>query len=208
MEFVPAVNDPVVLRAGLGRRHPSRVEGVRRGMLTVARPLDLPATELEEPGTELWVTWPDPRGVAVLPARLLEVHSEGDVQLWSLALTGPGWVEQRREFVRVGARGPLCLHRVPEEEGDVFGTMLDLSEAAIHCSLPAPWPDDLDEEQGDVVAEFRLGHSEFSLPAHVSHGRGRTDVLVVFDRPVGNAARLRREIFAQQLRTLRTRDGG
>ena len=65
----PEINARVVLRDD-ERAFLSRVEDVAPGVLTVARPHDLPVEHDYVPGAELLVTWSCPRGIAVLPTRL------------------------------------------------------------------------------------------------------------------------------------------
>lgn len=207
VELHPAVNDLVVLRTQDDWNHGSRVEGFSHGVVTIARPF---SNNRLEPGEEVMVTWASPRGVAVLPTRLVEARIDGGVPVWALAVTGPAWIEQRRDFVRVHAHGQLRLRPRDEEEGaTLVGELVDVSEAAIRCSLDARSAAVVGADALEVVVEFHLGRSDFTVPGQVSLCRmqrrpgGPVDVLVLFERPVGTATALRREIFAQQLRVVR-----
>lgn len=209
MESSLAVNDRVELRLGdEGRRHQSRVEGIQRGVLTVARPLDAGVTA-DEIGGEVLVAWGGARGVSVLPAVLAAEREEAGLRLWTLAVTGPSWMEQRRAFVRVPAHGQLILQSAEGEEA--VAELVDVSEAALRCRLVPCWATAPDADQLEVMARFRLGGGAFTLPARLELCRtplrdhGHVDVLVMFDSPVNDATALRREIYAQQLRAVRPR---
>lgn len=215
MDARPDINDPVVLRDHADRSFHSRVEGFGPGVITVARPLDLPAGETPGPSIEMLLTWRCARGIAVLPTRLLEALTEGGVQLWSMAITGDGWVEQRRRFVRVPASGPLTLRSSDDSSAAEVATghLLDVSEAALRCTVDASWADGIVADLG-VSASFRLGDRGFELPARIGFRRPSTRpaehavLVLVFDEPVRAADALRKEIYAQQLKTLRIRSGG
>lgn len=207
----PEINARVVLRDD-ERAFLSRVEDVAPGVLTVARPHDLPVEHDYVPGAELLVTWSCPRGIAVLPTRLVDTHVEGSLPLWSMAVIGDGWTEQRRQFVRVEATGALTLRGRGEEApiGTVRANLVDVSEAALRCAVDPATAAQVLVEDAEVTAGFRLGDREFALPARVAFRRpgerpnGQAELVVLFDEPVADADALRKEVFAQQLRNRRT----
>lgn len=207
----PAVNDPVVLRDADEREYRSRVERLGAGRLTVTRPLDLPVEDPPGVGTQLLVTWRQPRGVAVLPTRVLESVDEDGLGLWMLVAVGQGWVEQRRDFVRVPVSGPVTVGLRGDGVGteSLTGRLVDVSEAALRCSLDDAATRSLGEPGTAVQVGFRLGDQDFDIPAHVAFERTgpasarHVEVVVLFDEPVRDADTLRRQIFAQQLRTVR-----
>lgn len=210
MTALPEVNDPVLLRDEDERTFRSRVEGLEPGVITVARPLDLPVEHDDGPGAGLLVTWPAPRGVAVLPTRLIGTHTERGLALWSLSIVGDTWLEQRRNFVRVPAHGALII-RLPDaepEEGVVTGGLVDLSEAALRCAVDVAAAELL-PEGAEVTAEFRFGDATFAIPARIGPGRDSerpdelVELLVAFEDPDRYGDALRKQIFAQQRRTLR-----
>jgi c-di-GMP-binding flagellar brake protein YcgR len=212
MDSLPSINDPVVLRDEAGREYRSRVEDLEPGVLTVAQPLDLPAEHAFRPGTGMLVTWTCARGTAVLPTRLLGVHAEGRLRLWTMAITGDGWVEQRRRFVRVPASGPLTLRLRGDQPAleAVSGHLLDMSEAALRCAVDATTAERLLANDVEVTAIFRFGDAEFAIPARTGFRRPserpseQAELVVIFDEPVECADALRKQIFARQLRTRHT----
>lgn len=220
MDPSPALNDPIMLRDRTDREYRSRVEGVGEGVLTVARPLDLPADHELGPGAEVLVTWNSARGIAVLPTRLIGSYTERNLPLWSMAVIGAGWVEQRRRFVRVPASGPLTLRlldgsRTGEEEQEsvIDASLVDLSEGALRCTLDVLAADGLAADT-EVTASFRFGDRDFTLPARIAFRRPSArpaelaELVVLFQEPVNEADALRKLIFAQQLRTSRAHARG
>ena len=217
MEEHPEINDPILLRDPADREYRSRVEDWGDNLLVVARPHDLPAGETFDPGTELSVAWVGARGggVMVLPTRILAAHTEGTLRLWSLGVTGPASALQRRRFVRVTVAGRVVL-RPSEGSGSVLvvGSLVEVSEAAIRCTIQAGAADPLLAGRDHVVAEFRFGAADFAVPGRVEflrptkHPAELEELVVVFDEPVIDADALRKQVFAHQLRTLRTRSEG
>jgi hypothetical protein len=220
MAFGPDINDPVVLRDHQEQLYRSRVEGLEPGVIVVARPFDLLAAQVYDLGTAFQVTWSSERGVAVLPTRLADAHREGTVPLWSLEVTGDGWIEQRRSFVRVPAAGALTvqLHGVEATEalagppaGPLAGQLVDISEAALRGAVAAASARGVLAEGVEVTASFRFGDRDFALPGRILSHRPsarRADLVefvVVFDEPVDDADALRKQVYAEQLRARRTR---
>jgi hypothetical protein len=216
VELHPNVNDPVVLRDHADREYRSRVEDLGDGLLVVAQPYDLPADEAFDTGTELSVTWADSGGgLTVLPTRLLAAHAEGTLRLWSLVVTGPAFTEQRRRFVRAAAAGHVALRSAGSNETDaVTGSLIDVSEGAVRCAVGAGAADGFLAGRNEVIAEFRFGTVDFAVPGRVdflrptAHPAEFEELVVVFDEPVADADALRKQIFAQQVRTLRARGEG
>ncbi len=210
MDLRPGLNEPVTLHAQAGPEYRSRVEGLASELLTLAGPLDLPLEADHRPGTDWLVSWSVRGGVAVLPTQLVATHSEHGLGLWSLAVTGTGWVEQRRRFVRVPAFGRVSLRSREGGADDdaVPGTLVDISEGALRCSVdPAHAAAPLLDEK--VLACFRFGDLEFAVPARVVSRRAAARhvaaelLVVLFDEPNRDADALRKQIFAQQRRAVR-----
>jgi len=203
----PRVNDLVTLFDHDDREYRSRVEDVDGEVLTVARPLDLLADHRFDPGAELLVSWAASNGIAVLPVQLIAEHTESSVATWSLAPTRDGWIEQRRRYVRVPASGPLALrlrgggHAVEA----LAGTLVDMSEGALRCVVDVALAEALESDL--VQAGFRFGDQEFDIPGRIVFRRSGSQpthvvqLVVLFDEPVREADQLRRQIFAQQLRS-------
>jgi hypothetical protein len=210
----PEINDPVLLRDDQ-REYRSRVEDLAPGVVTVARPFDLPAEHGYGVGAELQVSWSCPRGIAVLPTRLVETRVENGLGLWVLEVVRDGWIEQRRRHVRVPVTGPVSLvGRGDEPVGAVTVHFVDVSEGALRCTVETGETGDVLVEDVEVTARFRLGEGDFVVPGRILHRRApsrpgeKAQVVVLFDEPVTSADALRKEIFAQQLRNRRARSDG
>jgi len=210
VQLTPSLNDTVMLHDVEGREYPSRIEGVEDGVLTVGKPLNLLQAHKLGPGSSWLLSWSVKAGIAVLPTRLVAEFQEKGLGLWSLTVTGASWVEQRRRFVRVPAFGRVLLHPCTEdaELAPVRGTLIDLSEGGLRCSVErslAHHPT-LD---ADVVARFHFGDLEFAVTGRVTTRRDEdrpvpvTHLVVVFEEPNPDADALRKEIFAQQRRIIR-----
>jgi c-di-GMP-binding flagellar brake protein YcgR len=209
VEQRPKVYDPVVLRDQAGRQYASRVENLGAGLVVVAQPPDLPADEAVVNGTELRVAWAESGGaVTVLPTRILAAHAEGALQLWSLVVTGPALLEQRRRVERVDATGPVAL-RSPggNQTAAVTGSLIDISEKALRCCVKAGSADAFLWDRNEVIAEFSVGTANFAVPGRVEFVRATKhptqfeELVVLFDEPVADADALRKHIFAQDVRT-------
>jgi hypothetical protein len=159
------------------------------------------------------VVWADSGGgVMVLPTRIMAAHVEGTLRLWSLAVTGQPSREQRRRFVRAAATGPVSLRPAAgDRTGVVTGSLVDVSEGAVRCTVAAGAADGFLAGRHEVIAEFRFGTVDFAVPGSVeflrptAHPAELEELVVVFDEPVADADALRKQLFAQQVRTLRTR---
>jgi c-di-GMP-binding flagellar brake protein YcgR len=203
----PEVNDPVVLRDHAGDEYASRVVDLGAALVVVARPHDLGGDAAFGTGTELSVAWADSDGaVTVLPTRILAVHGD-EKQLWSLVVTGPAAIGQRRRFERVTATGPVELRPAGgNETAAVTGTLIDISEAALHCSVETGSADAFLGARNEVVATFRFGTADFAIPGRVEFARGTKrpmeieELVVVFDEPVADAEGLREQALGQQVR--------
>jgi hypothetical protein len=214
VEQHPNVYDPVVLRDHADREFATRVEDLGERLVVVAQPPGLPADETFSNGTELSVAWADADGaVTVLPTRILAVHAEGRLQLWSLVVTGPAFTEQRRRVERVDAAGPVALRSPEGDESDaVTGSLIDASEKAIRCSVGAGSADRFLGHRNEVIAEFSLGTADFAVPGRVEFVRSTKrptqfeDLVVVFDEPVADADALRKHLFAREVRTPPTQE--
>ena len=215
MDLRPDINDPVILRDRAGREYRSRVEDLGPDHVVVARPHDLPVEEVFGPDTEVEITWATGRGIGVLPTRIVEERREGALRLWSLAITGAARAEQRRRFVRVSAGGPVTLRLDDDPEGaqTVTAGLVEVSEAALRCAVGVADGERLDPGGVAVTASFRFGDGHFTIPARVesrrpsAHPADVVELVVRFDEPVAEADALRKEVFGQQIRMLRARDG-
>lgn len=216
MDVLPVVNELVMLRDRDDREYQSRVEDLRPGLMIVAQPLDLAVDHTLDAGSDLLVMWHCPRGIAVLPVRITATYAEGALRLWSTTITGPGWVEQRRRFVRIPASGPVQLvphggeHGLEAVPDPVPAKLIEISEGALRCTVTDAAFESL-AEAGPVQAGFCFGDVDFSIPGHINirrpgpHDDDPMQVVVEFDEPVKDADTLRKLIFAQQQRAVRRR---
>lgn len=207
MEQRLKVNDPVVLRDSAGRQYASRVENLGEGLVVVAQPAALPDEEAFLNGTELSVAWAESDDVVtVLPTRILATHGEGASRAWSLIVTGPALVEQRRRVERVAATGPVVLRSSGgSETAAVTGSLVDISEKAVRCYVRAGSADGFLSDRNEVVAEFRVGTENFAVPGRVEFVRATKhptqfeELVVLFDEPVADVDALRKHLFAQEV---------
>jgi len=208
---LPRVGTAIVLRDMTETAYASRIESWDRELITVVKPMGVPAAFPYALGTPFDVLWSSQSGVHVLPVELAATRSEGQVLLWELRPVADPWVEQRREFVRVPVFGRVVLSTDTDtgDASDVVvptlqGYMVDVSEAALQCSIWAEASDPLLAVGGRVVAEFTVRGAGFARDG-VIHGvrRGTEDkettVIVLFDQSDAEARVLRREVFAAQL---------
>lgn len=212
------VGSLVMLRDDAEEVHASRVEECRPGLLTVAKPVGIPAALPYRVGTAIDVLWTQPSGVRVIPTELIATRSEGRVLLWDLGQRGESWVEQRREFVRVPTFGRVSLRPVVSAadgavtiyDGALAGSsvlqgyLVDLSEASVNCAI---WSADADPQLqpgSPIEAEFTVRGETF-IRSGMVHGLRRSgqdgDVLAVvrFEQTDGEAKALRRVVFATQV---------
>ena len=210
MSEMPAILQLIMLRDDLGQEFASRVEDVGDGMLTVARPLDLPAEHRFDVGSEVFTTWREPTGVEVRPGRLREVRREANVSLWDIELTGAGWREQRRSFVRAAVPGRVTVRWTAADGGAgvASGALLDLSEAGMRCMTTAAELVTVEAAGTPLKIELETAEKSFALVGEVLRGMpdrepGSWQLVVVFTDPGKAADDLRRIVFAQQLRDRR-----
>lgn len=207
MEHRPKVHDAVVLRDHAGRQFASRVENLGEGLVVVAEPANLSENESFSNGTDLDVAWAEADDlVTVLPTRILATHVDGALTLWSLIVTGPASNERRRRVERVEATGPVVLRSPGDDEtAGVVGSLIDLSERAVRCSVRTGSADGFLSDRNEVVAEFSVGTADFAIPGRVEFARATKrpteleEVVVLFDEPVADVDALRKHLFAQQV---------
>jgi c-di-GMP-binding flagellar brake protein YcgR len=221
MVDIPEVGDPVAIRDEQGRTYRSRVEDVDADVITVAQPVDLPVLEPYIEGDELLLTWTRADGVSVLAAHLAAVRTERTIRLWDLLPTGQSWTEQRREHVRVPAGGTMIVQAIGENSATdepaepplpLKAQLVDVSEAALRCTL-APGQDDEGLAEGvPVSTRFSVRGSEFEVPGVILRRQEGerpepTRLIVRFEHSERVADALRKEVFAVQLEMRRSQRG-
>ena len=121
---LPGIGQPVTLRDEGGADHLSRVEGVDDDRLQVVRPDDLHVDDLLDTGAELVVLWASASGLRALPTLLVDTSTTRLLRLWHLEVSGPGWAEQRRNFVRVPVSGQVIIEEELLDAAPVRAAML------------------------------------------------------------------------------------
>jgi hypothetical protein len=202
---LPQVNQLVRLRLpGSTEDLPSRVELAEPGALWVAAPFpDLHAEgRYNGPiGATVRVTWVGARGQCRVSARLADVRRHPR-PLWQLHECGPVEVLQRRRHARVETDLRVLLNQPGPDRLAVIGQTVDVSEGAFRCHFAGPLPNL--EVGEDMMTTFELDGTHYQLPGSVLSIRGRkeggTDVVLLFDQPVGCAQELRRFVLQTQIR--------
>jgi hypothetical protein len=204
---VPDVNALVLVAVGDGAPASSRVEDEAGGELALAAPRLTATQAVPVPGEPLRVSWSTARGLMVLPV-VFSRGPEGSPAVWWVQPTGPAAVEQRRSFVRAGVHSPAHLDAVVDgQQANLKVTMVDLSEGGARLIVESDEPP---VSFGDPVSvRFGLDDEIVVLPGWARRcvaaggGRRHSEVAVEFRQPVPVADRLRRYVFAQQLRERR-----
>ncbi len=205
---MPEVHRLVTIADSEGREYCSRIEDVGEALLVLARPLTLPVGHEFEIGRQLFVSWPDPDGLTLATVTLVHTRIREHLGLWVTRVEDLHR-QQRRQFVRAPALGPIELAATGGEPGAPFahvaGQLLDLSEAALRCALA-----DADAEAvadaPALLASFTLAGNRFTIPATVLRVEAtrRDDTVrqcvLTFDIDEREAAELRRRVFQEQLR--------
>lgn len=206
--MLPRSGTGIMLRDMADAVYPSRIEAVDREVITVVKPMAVPAAFPYPLGSPFDVLWTDTAGQHVLPAELTTSRSEGTVRLWELKPVAQPWVEQRREYVRVPAFGRVTVVVADEEpEGPptvLHGYLVDVSEAAMQCSLWAEPDDPALVASRPLVVDFAARGVALSRHGVIFGARrGGQDnemtVVIKFHQTAAEATELRREVFATQV---------
>jgi hypothetical protein len=195
----PDVNQRIeVFGSDWGTWLPSRVEDRRAGRLLVAVPQD-PAElrPMRRPDNWIALRWTTPRGIGMVEASVTAATRAGIVPAWELAGRGEPALFQRRRYARV----PVVLPARAVGRRGAWGlTILDVAEGGIRCLAPqlAPFdPGEAVEVSFDVDGQVLTARSEV-----VRWGVAPGGVTIVFrftELPRGDADRLRRFVFRQEL---------
>lgn len=207
----PRIGSAIVLRDLGEAAYASRVESVEKDLLTVVKPVGVPAAYPYPPGTPFDVLWTEPTGQHVLPTELAGTRSEGAVLLWDLRPVEAPWIDQRREFVRVAAFGRVALWLDDDADGSGEnlptrreGYLVDVSEAAMHASIWAEPEDPMLTSGSRGVVEFTAHGTGFTRAGVILGVRPGADghemtVIFRFDQAPSEATELRRAVFAAQI---------
>lgn len=181
---IPPIGEPVTVRDDDGIHYRSRVEDADGDNIVLARPTDLAAGVAYEEGMTFDLTWHRDSGIHVLPVELVDSYTEGTMRLWAFIVTGDGWTEQRRDYVRVPVSGRVVL--TPEEDPDevtqsdsatpessdddaapIEGQLIDVSEVAMQCSVVLPDSDPRVATGKVLNLRFAIGDDDFDIMGSV-----------------------------------------
>lgn len=211
VSLMPEVHRLVTIADCEGREYCSRIEDVGEALLVLARPLTLPIEHEFEIGSQLFVSWPDPEGLTLATVRLVHTRVREHLGLWVTRVEELSR-QQRRQFVRVPALGPIELAATGGAPGAAFahvaGQLLDLSEAGLRCALAEADAEAVADAPA-VLASFTLAGNRFTIQASVlrvmaaRRDEQLSQCVLTFDIGEQEAAELRRRVFQEQLRARR-----
>ena len=195
----PEVNQRVeIFASAWGDWLASRVEDRRGNCLVVAVPQDPDAARpIALPASFVALRWTLDRGVGMLEATVAVASRSGIVPTWELVGRGEPALFQRRRYARV----PVVLPgRAVGRRGAWGLTILDVAEGGIRCLAPQRAPFDPGEP---IEVSFDIGGQLLTIRAEVVRWAvapgGVTVVFRFVDLPRGDADRLRRFVFRQEL---------
>jgi hypothetical protein len=96
----------------------------------------------------------------------------------------------------------------------VSGDLVEVSDGGNRCAVEVGAPDRFLAGSNAVVAEFRLGTVDFTVPGRVEFLRASSrpaeleEAVVVFDEPVADLDSLRQQVFLLQVETPPAPDEG
>jgi len=195
----PDVNQRVeMFGSAWGAWLPSRVEDRRGDHLVVAVPEDPDGPgPLRRPTDWVALRWTTERGIGMVEANVIAATRAGIVPAWEVIGRGEPALFQRRRYARV----PVALPgRAVSRRGAWGLTILDVAEGGIRCLASQVAPFDPGET---VEVSFDVGGIGLTARAEVVRsGLAPGGVTIVFrftDLPRGEADRLRRFVFRQEL---------
>lgn len=196
---MPGVNHLVRVRVGDDvNAHRSRVEDVAPAALLIAAPSyagDLLTTRV---GMPLSVQWTGPRGVFEVDGELAEVLRRGAVTLWSVRVTSPVRVVQRRRYARARCEVPMTFQSCDPPAEEVTGTGVDLSEGGLRARVPAGTLAETARVQARFVLDGQAVTVVGSVIKLVPQPRA-PEIVVIFEQPVDDDAVIRRWVLQQQI---------
>jgi hypothetical protein len=151
------------------------------------------------------LSWPDDEGLVCLPVELAEEIESNTGDFWLVEVAGRPWREQRREYVRSSLKGTVEIgYLAKTDAGAVLelvavGELIDVSEAGLRCAVSAEH-EVLCVPETPVALDLRLDDEWFSMSGKVLTGKpnaredARWEVVILFNRPVEAAARIRQHV--------------
>lgn len=210
----------------------SRIEGMDDNTITVATPADLRAAQTYDIGLEVDVVWAERSGIHAVPTQLAETSVQRNLRLWHLEITGSGWTEQRRDYVRVPLTGRVVLTPVlksanaepgdlpnvtAQESTDNVGDIIeaqfvDLSEVAAQVAVGLARDDRRIALGRAVQCAFTLNGANFEIRGKIAIVRPGTSpresrAVVAFEHSRVESDALRKEVFRIQVAIRREQQG-
>lgn len=169
----PRAGQSVEIHDAEGKSSLGRVQSASAASVVVAVGTTAAVALSTEPSGVFDVVWPGPGGVLILPATLTQRQGASQLELWEFAPAGETRFEQRRQRTRIAASGAVTLTMLPAQESQglpgpaahppLSGTLLDLSDAALQCVIPAGADDPVVTTGTQVVCDFAPDGSRFTL---------------------------------------------
>jgi hypothetical protein len=196
---LPQAGTPMYLTVALGVNYRSRLEAIDGQRLTLSAPLETADVEPPRPGPMLEVYWAQPRARVILPCRMVEATAEAPFQ-WVVEAVGAPKASNRREFVRGGGGGLVRL-AAEEENDEVVGRLLDISEGGLRCWLPEAPPVGAGDQ---MQASVPLGRHEVEVTGAVHTVRDAYDepghhMILTFRTGEREARVIRQHVFAWEI---------
>lgn len=195
----PEVSQQATVCCADGTTFDAVVEGAPKDRLVLRLDADQPIPDTGSAGE---LRWGSPTSGFHCPITFLTGTAAPEFTLWVVQPSGPASRRQNRSFVRVSTGTAL---KVQLEDGEpTMCTLLDVSEEALRGQIPAAtaWEMPIGST---IRAWFNLGEVAYELPGTVIRimpGRRRrwAEFVVRFEHPEAERRRLRRSVFAEQVR--------
>jgi len=206
---LPAADALVEVVLADGRTHAMRVVGVQALTLTVAAIRSAAGVAQPRPGDAVTLRWANRRGRCAGPGLVRSVHPV-QFATWTIEAGGMVEVEQRRQFARASAHGPVHVGPDEPDVGTVLlGHLLDISEGGLRCRLAAPG---LDPDQ-PVFIRLLLDDRLVTVSGRVlrlvaDRPDAGVEAVLVFETDSAQSEAIRRYVLNRQRRDREVRTDG
>lgn len=147
-------------------------------------------------GADITLAWAETTAsVSKMRSTLLTIASTGAHRVWEADAAGTPWREQRRQWDRVTAAGPVTITEIATDSSVglggpprvTAGELLDISEVATRCSIEtdAVWAR---RRNHPVLLSFTLDRHPLEITGrilghHPNDPHRANEIVVQFDRP-------------------------
>jgi c-di-GMP-binding flagellar brake protein YcgR len=206
MADLPRIGTPMFLVHTEDSNYRSRLESIDGDTISVSAPLETEGGDAPKVGQILEVFWAQPRARVILPCRVVRITDEAPFQ-WILEPIGEPQKSNRREFVR-GGGGPAVGLEVEEQERQLNGKLLDISEGGLRCWIPEAGG----VKVGDKLsASLKLSTGPLEQDGAVHTVRPAFDepghhLILTFHSDEATAQLIRQHVFAWELAERREAD--